>query len=177
MHAAALKDGIRLNILSATRNFQHQKWLWLDKWTGRSRVDGINLVKKFPKPMDRAREILRYSSMPGTSRHHWGTDMDLNNLYDDYFTQGKGKKVFNWLIKNAPSYGFCMPYSALGKSRTYGYEEEKWHWSFQPLSSQLLAAYLKKISVKDIRGFKGDLVVEKLNVIQIYVQSVDPLCR
>ena len=49
--------------------------------------------------------------MPATSRHHWGTDMDINSVEDDYFKDGKGKKVYRWLVENASKYGFCQVYS------------------------------------------------------------------
>ncbi|NJK84501.1 MAG: M15 family metallopeptidase [Saprospiraceae bacterium] len=45
-----------------------------------------------PNPQERALKILKYSSMPGTSRHHWGTDIDLNSFSNSYFEQGEGKK-------------------------------------------------------------------------------------
>ena len=38
--------------------------------------------------------------MPSTSRHHWGTDLDLNNLNNSYFTSGKGKKIYKGSEKN-----------------------------------------------------------------------------
>ncbi|MFA5659594.1 MAG: D-alanyl-D-alanine carboxypeptidase family protein, partial [Oscillospiraceae bacterium] len=34
MHDAALKEGITLYIISATRSYEHQKNLWESKWTG-----------------------------------------------------------------------------------------------------------------------------------------------
>jgi zinc D-Ala-D-Ala carboxypeptidase len=55
---------------------------------------------------------MQYSSMPGTSRHHWGTDVDLYALDDIYFTYGDGKIVYDWLLANAANYGFCQPYTA-----------------------------------------------------------------
>ena len=56
--------------------------------------------------------ILEYSSAPGTSRHHWGTDMDINALQNDYFSnKGNGAFLYEWLQKNAAKFGFCQPYN------------------------------------------------------------------
>ena len=55
-----------------------------------------------------AKTILLYSSMPTTSRHHWGTDMDINSLENSYFASGQGLKEYTWLKKNAAKFGFCQ---------------------------------------------------------------------
>ncbi|MCP4452814.1 MAG: M15 family metallopeptidase, partial [Planctomycetes bacterium] len=78
MHRAARADGISLVIVSATRNFEDQKRIWEGKWTGQRLVNDRNLAQTVLDPAQRARVILKYSSMPGTSRHHWGTDIDIN---------------------------------------------------------------------------------------------------
>ena len=72
MYKAALQDGVKLKIRSATRNFTYQKGIWERKWTGQTKVGGQNLAKTIADPVKRAKKILRYSSMPGSSRHHWG---------------------------------------------------------------------------------------------------------
>ena len=95
MHAAAKADGISLTIVSATRNFYYQKGIWERKWNGHRIVEGKNLAKEISDPVERARIILRYSSMPGTSRHHWGTDLDFNSVNNSYFETAMGKKFMN----------------------------------------------------------------------------------
>ena len=65
MHQAAVEDGIKLIIRSATRNFDYQKGIWERKWTGVRKVDGKNLSKAIPDPKMRALKILEQSSMPG----------------------------------------------------------------------------------------------------------------
>ena len=117
MYAAAKKDSISLRILSATRNFNYQKSLWENKWTGgRNLSDGVNAAT-IKDETQRAIRILEYSAMPGTSRHHWGTDIDLNAVNNSYFTKGKGLKEYEWLRANAASFGFCQPYSPKGAKR------------------------------------------------------------
>ena len=92
MHLAAAKDGIDLVIKSAARNFSYQKNIWEGKWTGSRKVEGKDLSRSLKNSTKRSLKILENSSMPGSSRHHWGTDIDLNAFNNEYFTQGKGKK-------------------------------------------------------------------------------------
>ena len=106
MHSAAASDGINLFIVSAFRSFGHQRRIWENKWNGKQLLDGNIFAPQISDPVERAREILKFSAMPGTSRHHWGTDIDLNSVEGSYFEQGEGKAVYNWLVRNAPSFGF-----------------------------------------------------------------------
>jgi D-alanyl-D-alanine carboxypeptidase len=177
MHAAALKDGIKLEIISATRNFSAQKGIWERKWDGGTLVGGKNLAQTEPDPAARALKILSYSSMPTTSRHHWGTDVDLNNLENSYFASGTGKKIYDWLIAHAPSYGFCQTYTAIGPERPHGYQEEKWHWSYMPIASRFLKAFKAQVKYSDITGFKGAEVAEGLHIIDHFVGGIAPACR
>ncbi|MEM6628167.1 MAG: M15 family metallopeptidase [Bacteroidota bacterium] len=177
MYAAAAEEGISLVILSATRNFDAQKSIWESKWTGKRLVGGVNLQQTLSNPMDRAKEILLYSSMPGTSRHHWGTDIDLNSFNNAYFKSGDGKKVYDWLTKHAQEFGFCQPYTDKSLNGRSGYEEERWHWSYMPLSKGLLRAYRAKVSYEHIGGFLGAEAAQPLSVIQQYVEGVNAECK
>lgn len=177
MALTAKKDRIHLTIVSAARDFNAQKAIWEAKWTGSRKVEGKNLANEIKDPQIRAQLILRYSSMPGTSRHHWGSDMDLNSVNPDYFEGKEGRKIYAWLKANAPKYGFCQPYTAFGDGRNSGYQEEKWHWSYTPLSKEFLSQYLEKINVNDFKGFKGSETAKNLDVIEKYVAGVNTACR
>ena len=157
----AQKDGVSLTIVSGTRNHQRQTEIWEEKW---ERFKGGS--------KDKASEILQYSSMPGTSRHHWGTDFDLNSVESDYFNQGEGKRVYTWLNKNAWKYGFFQPYNSLGEGRNVGYKEEKWHWSYYPESRRILKAYNNLVGYKDIQGFSGSNLGEEFQVIEHFVNAI-----
>lgn len=177
MHAAAAADGVTLRIISAARNFNRQKEIWEAKWNGSRLVDGKNLAETMPDPAQRALKILEYSSMPGSSRHHWGTDIDLNALTDGYFRQGEGLKIFEWLTAHAHEYGFCRPYSAKGPERPNGYFEEKWHWSYQPVSGQLTELARTQLKDSMIRGFAGAETAGSIGVVQKYVLGVSKECK
>ncbi len=176
MSEAARKAGISLKILSATRGFDRQKLIWEEKWNGRRAVDGEFLQGPAKDPAERAQKIMRWSSMPGTSRHHWGTDIDLNDMNNSYFTQGQGKKVYEWLVANAPNYGFCQVYSAIGPQRPHGYQEEKWHWSYLPIAQELTERYRALIQDSDIQGFIGAEAAPQIRAIERYVLGINPAC-
>jgi len=175
MHRAAAADGVRLTIVSATRNFYAQKRIWEAKWDGTRKSEGVDL-STVSDPVERARLILRFSSMPGTSRHHWGTDIDINSVDPEYFKTREGQRVYRWLAENAGAYGFCQTYTPKDTLRPTGYEEEPWHWSYLPVSGMLLRKYLQMITTDDIRGFDGDTTAGPLNVIRDYVAGVNRLC-
>lgn len=161
MFDEAKNDNIELKIISGTRNFIEQKIIWERKWN----------KYKYLQPEDRAKKILEYSSMPSTSRHHWGTDIDLNSLRNSYFDKGQGFKVYEWLTKNANKFGFFQVYTSKETGRT-GYNLEKWHWSYMPLAANYLNFYNSNIFDKDLTGFKGCELAEKLDIISNYVNGI-----
>lgn len=175
MAKAAEGDGVELKILSATRNFISQKSIWEDKWTGKRLVeDGQNLALTTPDPVKRALKILQYSSMPGSSRHHWGTDMDLNALDNSFFAKGEGKKIYDWLTTHAGRYGFCQPYTA---GRPVGYHEEKWHWSYMPVARPLTGFCERRLKNEMISGFLGAESAKQVDILQHYILGINQECR
>ena len=176
MYDAAKKDGIKLTIKSATRSFDRQKTIWEGKWNGQRKVDGQDLSKTIPDPNERAIKILQYSSMPGSSRHHWGTDMDINAFVNSYFESGKGLKEYEWMVANAASFGFCQPYTEKGTQRPNGYNEEKWHWSYLPIAQKLTEQYKLRISNEDISGFDGANSSVFIQIVENYVLGINKDC-
>lgn len=176
MHDAAKQEGIRLLIISAARNFDRQKQIWEAKWTGAQPVGGQNIAKTIEDPVKRALKILEYSSMPGSSRHHWGTDIDLNDLNDAHFQTPEGRKVYEWLRAHAAEYGYCQPYSPQGKDRPHGYHEEKWHWSYMPVSKILTEQARKTLKDELISGFKGAETATSIGVVKKYVLGINREC-
>lgn len=164
MFQSARRDGIELEIVSATRNYNYQKGIWERKWK-RSKYMGW-------QNMDKVLDIMKYSSMPGTSRHHWGTDVDLNQLNNEYFESGQGQEVYQWLVECAPDYGFHQVYTNKDQGRT-GYQEEKWHWSYLPLSEEMLKQYNEKIRSSDLPSFSGVEHIDSLKIFQRYVNGIE----
>lgn len=157
------REGLELTIISGYRSFNHQKLIWERKWS---------LYEGLADSM-RVREILTFSSMPGISRHHWGTDLDINFLENHYFESGYGLKVYRWLSENAMHYGFYQPYGSKQNGRS-GFEEEKWHWSYYPLANEYLNCYKSDNQiVEKITGFHGSAYYQLYNLLDTYVQGVD----
>ncbi len=50
---------------------------------------------------------MNYSAMPSASRHHWGTDLDINSVEDEYFQTEPGLSEHKWLVNNGFKFGFC----------------------------------------------------------------------
>jgi zinc D-Ala-D-Ala carboxypeptidase len=165
MSWAAKKAGVELNIVSATRNFDYQKGIWETKWK--------NLEKTIKDPVARAKRILEYSAMPMSSRHHWGTDIDIGTTQSNYFQTPAGKKMYAWLVENAAKFGFCQPYTA---GRKTGYQEEKWHWTYLPLAKQLTEFAQKNLKNEMISGFSGAETAVKIDVVNNYVLGINQDC-
>lgn len=163
LYKNAEDENIKLVVISATRPFNQQKSIWDRKW-GRAQYMGWQDIEK-------ARDILKYSSMPGTSRHHWGTDLDLNALENSYFETKVGKEVYDFLERCGGELGFAQVYTSKSNGRT-GYEEEKWHWSYMPVSSVMLEQYNQLISTEDIKGFNGANVADSIQIIDNFVNGI-----
>lgn len=160
MQKAAAKDGVKLYVVSAYRSAERQKAIWERKWNDKSRAS--------KNTKERALDILQYSSMPGTSRHHWGTDLDICSVEPKYFDQNQeGQKIYKWLVENASEYGFFQPYTA---GRTRGYAQEKWHWSYRPISDKYLQTYLETIKDVDLKGFAGSEVATQIKMVENWVK-------
>ncbi|MDT8309797.1 MAG: M15 family metallopeptidase [Bacteroidales bacterium] len=175
MKNSAKKENISLTIVSGTRNFDSQKSIWEAKWNGQRKVEVYDLTT-IQDPVERARMILRYSSMPGTSRHHWGTDIDINSVSPAYFESEQGKKTYTWLVAHAPDFGFCQTYTPKDSLRPTGYEEEQWHWSYIPIAGLLTTQYQKQITHDDINGFDGAETATDIDVIKNYVMGINKTC-
>lgn len=186
MGEAAKKSGFNITVVSATRNFTTQKAIWEEKFTGKRLVGGKNLATTVKSDEERALTILNFSSMPGTSRHHWGTDIDFHEakmtapaLHNSSFKSGRGLEFYNWLVANAPKFGFCQPYNGDPASRhpgkfAHGYQEERWHWSYRPLASQYLKFYRQNAGALEPSGFAGDKASAKFYMD--YVLNIDASC-
>ena len=169
MREAAEKDGIQLTIISGTRDFYSQKSIWERKYNNykKEELSEVEIIKK----------IMLWSSMPTTSRHHWGTDIDING-FDNYFSEEnkKANKEYRWLVINAPKFDFCQVYTKKGEGkRKSGYNEEKWHWSYMPLARKYLNLYQKTITYKDINGFSGSQFAKEMDIINKYVFGISDL--
>ena len=182
MTAGAKKEGISIKVVSSYRSFESQKSIWNRKFS-KFKSEGINDAQAIVK-------IIEYSTLPGTSRHHWGTEIDIIDaipqqegdvlLPHKFHDNGPYNGLRKWMDTNANNYGFFLPYTQdLNRS---GFKYEPWHYSFAPLSKPMLKKYMEldhaaMIVSKDLKG--GDLLNQEFleNYIQSHVMGVDPSLR
>ena len=141
MRAAALKDSIVLKVVSSFRDYMTQKRIWNKKYQ-RFTAEGMS-------PEAAIEKIIEYSTLPGTSRHHWGTDIDLvlgdievegDVLLEEHFHQGGPyEKLRLWMENNASNFGFILVYT--NEDERKGFKYEPWHYSYAPLSIPNLKRY------------------------------------
>lgn len=166
----ALKAGIELYVLSSFRSFDQQLNIWNLKASGkRELLDDNGVVLEFNQlsPFEVLKSILRWSALPGASRHHWGTDIDFVDkrtwpkdydvqLIPSEYNQGgvfyKFREWFdNQLVKNN-GLGFFRPY----KKDLGGVAPEMWHLSHRGVSQQLLKSYTIDIFKEHIDSLNPD---------------------
>ena len=145
----ARRAGFELAIASSYRSFTRQLAIWNGKASGTRLVHddrGQPVEMAALSASDQLHAILRYSAIPGTSRHHWGTDLDVYNLAAvpaDYAVQlspqevaagGVFDSLHCWLDERmaaGESRGFYRPYA----SDRGGVAPERWHLSYAPRST------------------------------------------
>ena len=150
MQRAAKNDGIEIMVVSAYRSYDRQKNIWNRKYKSYTN-SGLS-------PQESIQKIIEYSTMPGTSRHHWGTDIDIidgsvpqpkNVLSPEHFEpNGPFTRLKNWVIKNANKYGFYLVYT--NNPDRKGFKYEPWHYSYKPLSEKYLQAYKNQEIINNI---------------------------
>jgi LAS superfamily LD-carboxypeptidase LdcB len=140
--------GFCLQVASSYRAFDRQLHIWNAKVSGQRPVldnDGQPLDIRLMSERELLFAILRWSALPGASRHHWGTDLDVydsSSISEDYVVQltyeetcGEGPfaNFHQWLTNEFASgegHGFFRPYARdLG-----GVAPEPWHLSYEPIA-------------------------------------------
>ncbi|CAH6954760.1 D,D-carboxypeptidase family protein [Vibrio chagasii] len=180
---AAQLAGFKMEIASGFRDYERQSLIWNRKFSGEAPIldsDSQPLDASTLTEHQKLSAILRWSALPGASRHHWGCDFDVfarNHLPEDtqlhlepweYLT-GHQQAFYQWLSANASQFGFFFPYSRdLG-----GVAIEPWHISHRSVSelclSQLSPTLLgKQLQSKPILGY--EIIMEQLD--EIYARFV-----
>ncbi|MGF1763660.1 M15 family metallopeptidase [Aliivibrio kagoshimensis] len=188
LKAAAKQAGFDLMIASSFRDFERQQQIWNNKYLGHSpildaqsqpiAIDTLSDIEKIDA-------ILRWSALPGASRHHWGTDLDLyagNTLPKGTSLQlepweyqtGHQAEFSQWLSENIDSFGFFLPYH----HHQQGVAQEPWHVSYYPLS----APFLNLLTIERLEStIISSQIAGKESVLsnleRIYTQYVLNICH
>lgn len=151
---AAAQAGFELCIASSYRSYDRQLVIWNEKARGLREVSDAD-----DKPLDismldddeKLFAILRWSALPGASRHHWGTDIDV---YDkaavpasyalhlnlaEVETGGLFAALHQWLDKQiaaGDSFDFYRPYTRKLSNDEFGINAERWHLSHLKTSAR-----------------------------------------
>jgi len=143
MQKAALKAGITLEIVSGYRSYERQTQIWNRKYKANHDA-GLS-------PIENIQKIIEYSTLPGTSRHHWGCDVDLIDgskpkngdvlLTEKFHGEGPYAFMRKWMDEHAAQFGFIRPYTE--DPHRSGFFYEPWHYSYAPESIPMLEDYLQ----------------------------------
>lgn len=172
LQKAALKEGVDIQPFSSFRNYKTQVRIWNKKFSGQKPLYDIQGKEQDYKSLSENEiidAILGWSALPGASRHHWGTEIDVIDsaaVPKDYRvkllpeeTQNGGvfAKLHDWLNKNMHHYGFFRPYQEYQKGRMF---PEPWHLSYAPLSHQIMKLFTYEIAEKTIQ--ESDILGKEL---------------
>lgn len=187
--SAAARAGFELRVASGYRSFERQQAIWNAKATGRRALldeSGRPLDVSALSPADTLGAIMRWSALPGASRHHWGTDIDV---YDAaalppgqslQLTREEAAGPFGpfhqWLtgyLSGPDNPGFYRPYNI----DRGGVSPEPWHLSYAPLANR----YARALTLEQLRAGLADKelalkeeVLSRLPVLfERYVQVPD----
>jgi LAS superfamily LD-carboxypeptidase LdcB len=188
MRRAAASAGLDLWPASGFRDFERQLAIWNAKYSGTVPVrdaQGFAVDVAALAPAARIAAILHWSALPGASRHHWGTDLDLIDRAalppgyrvrlapDEYAPGGPFAAASAWLDANASRFGFFRPYRGVSS----GVQPEPWHFSFAPTAEaarRRLSAALLGEALADAPLLGKEHVLERLDELHArYVATVD----
>ncbi|MGQ9425785.1 M15 family metallopeptidase [Gilvimarinus sp. F26214L] len=147
----ARDEGFELAVASSFRDFSRQCRIWNDKVAGLRPVlddEGRPIDLHQLDDWGKLQAILRWSALPGASRHHWGTDLDifdragltaahprLELTIAECETGGPFHAFHCWLDQRLglePDTGFYRPYA----EDRGGVGREPWHISYAPVASR-----------------------------------------
>ena len=150
LRSKAQAQGFELALASGFRSFERQMGIWQRKLAGELPLlsaAGEPLDVRRLSPEEQLQALLRWSALPGTSRHHWGTDFDIYDaaavtadyrlqlVPEEYTDTGPFAPLTRWLqqaVAADQAEGFFFPYS----DDIGGVAPEPWHLSYRPLAQQ-----------------------------------------
>jgi len=179
MKMAAWNDGIGIRTVSSFRSYADQKRIFERKFKA--------FTEEGDSGADAIERIIEYSTLPGTSRHHWGTDIDIvqagrnvdgDSLLEEHFEPGGAFRALKeWLDQNATDFDFYLVYTQDAHRKGFNYEP--WHLSYAPESISLLKSYLRKEVIHNILSQKvigyEHLSEERLNrYLEEHLLGINP---
>jgi len=181
---SAAKNGFDLRVLSGYRSFDHQVKIWNDKISGKRAIlddSSKPIVHEDFSAWEKIQAILRWTALPGTSRHHWGTDFDvydagaLNHNYkvqlipSEYIGDGIFSAFYSWLMESIGPSGayksyFFQPYAIDNE----GIAPEPWHLSYKPVADY----YEKELNINMV---KKQILISNLSEKKIVLMHLEEI--
>lgn len=172
LQRAALEHGFELRIISSFRSRERQLKIWNEKVLGVRPVhdeSGVPLDVSLLSPSELMISILRWSALPGASRHHWGTDIDVFDARTQQESEvklsaaetaddGPASRMHDWLDDHLNEFNFFRPYS----SDRGGVSPERWHLSHQPNARRMMENYSLSLFRKNVDELEIELKKEIL---------------
>lgn len=191
----AQKNSSHLNLsfdlVCSFRSYERQLLIWNEKVLGIRPLRGKQGEQVDPKNYSSDQLIdllLLWTHLPGSSRHHWGTDFDwyspkqyrerghrLQLITEEYIKEGgESADLYHWMQQQAHPTGalraFFWPYSQPHQStvsRAFtgsatSIQPEPWHLSHRLQSQQMLQFYTKEIFLRNLEQSPQLLLREEL---------------
>jgi len=112
MKAAAMRDGVELQLVSAFRSIAYQR----------------DLIQRKLARGDSIAAILAVNAAPGYSEHHTGRALDIGTPgYAHLEIEFEASPAFAWLELHAADFGFHLSFP---RGNVYGVQYEPWHWCY-----------------------------------------------
>ncbi|MGH8311026.1 MAG: M15 family metallopeptidase [Steroidobacteraceae bacterium] len=188
MRNAAAAADIDLVPVSSFRDFDAQLRVWNEKYRGERTLydrDGRPLAHAALSEPELIEALLWWSAVPGASRHHWGTEIDVidrNALPQDqglkllpieFGPAGPFARLNDWLDEHMQKHGFFRPY----RSDRGGVAPEPWHLSYGPVAERALEQMTVDVlrAALEERAVDGKAVVLQMlaEIHRRYVANVD----
>ncbi len=189
LQARAAQAGFKPAVVSGFRSFERQRQIWNAKACGKRPVLDDNDQALDISDMDEVglvHTIMRFSALPGGSRHHWGGDLDV---YDaaavpaDYQVQlnlaevsdtgvfGAFHQWLDELIEADDAEGFFRPYA----QDRGGVSPERWHLSYAPLANECVEAFSESLLNDALQRAELSLQATVLRLLpELYPRYIAP---
>ena len=187
LRSEALRAGFDLAILSGFRDFERQLSIWNRKARGQQPVldsSAAPLATERLSDKELAFAILRWSALPGASRHHWGTDLDVYDaaakpegyeielIPEEVNSGGVFGPLHDWLDQRIAADAACGFFRPYDRDRN-GVAPERWHLSCAPVADLYAHALTADVIRETVRN--ADIELKEavlLNLDEIYERFV-----
>ncbi len=190
----AAKEGFDLRLCSSFRSFDRQLKIWNDKLNGLRPVyddNGVQLDLTQLSDWQQVQAVMRWSALPGASRHHWGTDFDIYDAAavesnyqvqlspDEVSSGGVFAAMHNWLdtlfeagcsLEGGDNSSFYRPYA----EDRGGIAPERWHISYRPLAERYAAQLSVDLLARrlcNVEIVHRDIILERLD--ELYQRFIE----